>query len=203
MKISRRGVLKVSAVGSVSIAGCLNQGDGGDNPADTETPTPTETDAPTLTETPTPTETETPTPTPQPALYSEGDREEMIPSVEIFPDGWKEGDAGEDWEGAFSNESETILVLMGIRINETVEEAKQGFEREKQGFSEPNDYPIGDEGFWAERPDNARTYFRHSNAIGLVVGARESGLELVPDPGRSQNYAEEMYEHWGTLDTGG
>ena len=185
MEISRRGLLKASAVGSVGIAGCASQGGGEATPSDP----------------PTPTETKTPTPTPQPTLYEEGDKDEMLLEAGDFPDGWKQRDSGE-LDAVFLSENETRAILLAVGIFESVEEAEEEFDLEKQGFNDPNEYPIGDEAFWAERSDNARTYFRHLNALGLVWGSRESTMgDVVPDPDGSQHYAQEMYEKWEAIDT--
>jgi len=187
MNVGRRDFLSLGAVGGGALAGCIGLPNGEDEAAEDE-PSPTATNEP-----------ETEEETPEPALYSEDDREEMIPSGDIFPEGWGEVD-NEDWEAAYNNEDGTIFVLFDVAIANTVEEAKQGFERLRQRY-DPNEYPVADEGFWAERADNARTIFRHSNAIGQAAAGRESNFEIVPDPGRSQRYAEEMYARWQALDT--
>jgi len=187
MKSSRRGLLKASAVGSMGIAGCAGQERQEATPAGTRTPT----------------ETETPTPTPQPTLYEESDKDEMLLEVGDFPDGWKKIDSGE-FDAVFISQDETIGVLTADGIYEIVGEAEEEFDLDKQGFNDPNEYPIGDEAFWAERSDNARTYFRHLNAIGGVLSSRESSMgDVVPDPDRSQGYAQEMYKKWETLNASG
>lgn len=200
MNVGRRDLLKVGAVGIGAFAGCTespnDEGETGESePSSTEA-----NDEPETEESEPQPEPETEEETPEPALYSESDREGMIPGVDIFPDGWKEADPGEEWDAGFSNEDETILVGLGIRIEDTVDGAKEEFEKAKAGF-EANDYPIADEAFWAERADNARTFFRHSNAMGQAVAGRQSGDGMIPDTGRAQRYAEEMYNHWETLDT--
>lgn len=201
----RRRFLAACATSVAAVAGCIGQQndqtdpDAGSTPPDTPEPTPTPTPASTEspTDTPTQTETPTPTPTPEPALYDPSDKDRMIPPLDVFPDGWVEQDS-EEWDGAFSNEEETIAVLMAVRVAETVEDAKARYQ-DALARSDSNEYSLADEAFWTERADNARATFRHSNALGQCVGARQSGVNLVPDIGRAQHYAEEMFDHWQTI----
>lgn len=145
-----------------------------------------------------------PEPEPEPALYDESDKEDMLLGVEAFPDGWKEVDLEENWDAAFSNESETIAVLLSIEVLPTVEDAKGSYDSAEESF-QTNDYTLGDEAFWTDRPDNSRTIFRHSNAIGQAVGTRElSNGEVVPDSLRAQDAASKMFERWQSIaDSGG
>ena len=73
-------------------------------------------------------------------------------------------------------------------------------ETARAGVSDPNDYPIADEAFWATQNDEiATTLFRYSNGVGQSAAVGESGREVVPDQQRSQEYAETTYERWQDL----
>jgi hypothetical protein len=112
----------------------------------------------------------------------------------MFPDGWKESDT-EEWDGAFANEDETIVILFSIGIADSIEEAEEAYEGIREGY-DANEYSLGDEAFWAERADNARLTVRLRNAVGQVVASRYSSGEAVPDPGRAQTYGAEMVDRW-------
>jgi len=130
--------------------------------------------------------------------YEEEQEEEMLLSVDSFPDGWVRNDAiNENFDAVFANEDESIIVLTSVDVGENVSEAKEAMDASESGYSNTNEIDIGDEAFWATRNDQvAYTIFRHSNAVGQVAAARESGAEVVPDQSRSQQYAREMVSHW-------
>jgi len=117
MNVGRRDLLKVGAVGVGAFAGCIESpNDGGETgesePSSTGSNDEPETEGEAEESEPQP-EPETEGETPEPALYSESDREGMTPGVDIFPDGWEEGDPGEEWDTWFFNEDETILSRIG------------------------------------------------------------------------------------------
>lgn len=130
--------------------------------------------------------------------YAQGDKESMLLSVDAFPDGWTRNDEiNENFDAVFANEDQSIIVLIKVEIFDEVAGAEDRMETARAGVSEPNDYPIADNAFWATRNDQiACTLFRHSNAVGQACATRESGTEVVPDQSRSQDYAETMFEQW-------
>jgi len=131
--------------------------------------------------------------------YESDQREGMLLSVDAFPDGWVRK-VNDNFDAMFTNEDESIAVLLAVEIFDEVSGAEDRMETSRAGVSEPTDYPIADEAFWATRNEQiACTIFRHSNAVGQACALRESGIEVVPDQARSQDYAGMMYEHWEDL----
>lgn len=132
------------------------------------------------------------------AQYTASDKPQMLLTVRDFPSDWHKmpDDYNPNFDVEFANEDESILVLVDIDIAESVESAKEIYDRSRAGTRDPQEYDIGDEAFWAEQQDLARTIFRHSNAVGEAVALRESGTRVVPDPQRSQDYARKMFQKW-------
>jgi len=130
--------------------------------------------------------------------YDQDSEEGMLLSLDAFPDGWvRDDDLNEDFDAGFSSEDESVIVLVSVEVFDEVSEAEDRIETIRAGVSDPNDYPIADEAFWATRNQQlALTLFRDSNAVGQVTALRESGTEVVPDQSRSQQYAETMYDQW-------
>lgn len=133
--------------------------------------------------------------------YDEDSKDEMLLSVEAFPDGWhRDDDINDNFDAVFANEDDSIVVMLSIQLSEDIETAKENFESSKSSYRDPQEIDIGDEAFWDTRNEEmASTIFRHSNALGQTVAARQSGMEINPDQQRSQNYAGEMYDHWQDL----
>jgi hypothetical protein len=133
-------------------------------------------------------------------IYDPAEKDALIPPAETFPDDWRRNDEqNEEFEAVFINENGTIAVLIEIGVAESVEEAREAFEDSKALYRDPQDLDIGDEAFWDTRDSQARTYFRHSNAIGVVRAVRQTGIEIEPDVSRSQNYAFDMFNHWKSV----
>lgn len=131
--------------------------------------------------------------------YEQSDEPRMIPGLEIFPPGWiRDDEFNDNFDAVFMSEDEDVIVMMSADVHEKIEDAKNRFDRAKER-SDSNEFTLADEAIWADRGDNALAIFRHSNAIGQSLGARESGLNLVPDVGRATQYADEMYAHWQDL----
>jgi len=178
MKLNRRQYLATIATsaGGTVLAGCsgLTGGGGGGTPTETATPT---------------------APSPQ---YDQGSKEELLLSVGAFPDGWVRNDElNENFDAVFTSEDESIVVLLTVEIFDDIDGAENRMETARAGVSEPNEYPIADEAFWATRNDEiACTLFRHSNGVGQACAVRESGTDVVPDQSRSQQYAQTMYDQW-------
>jgi len=121
----------------------------------------------------------------------------MILGVEVFPDDWEQIE-NKNWDAAFENSDQTIVVLIAISIRSSVPAARRRFDRLQERY-EANELSFADEAFWAERPDNAQTMFRHSNAIGECLSARKVKSGWIPAITRSQVYAADLFEQWGSL----
>ena len=133
-------------------------------------------------------------------IYDPAEKDALIPPAETFPDDWRRNDEqNEEFEAVFINSDGTIAVLIEIGVAESVGEAREAFEDSKALYRDPQDLDIGDEAFWDTRDSQARTYFRHSNAIGVVRAVRQTGIEIEPDVSRSQNYAFDMFDHWKSV----
>lgn len=133
--------------------------------------------------------------------YETDQKEELLLSAEVFPDGWVRNDEiNENFDAVFANEDESIVVLTTVEIGEDSGEAKDAYDSAESGFSNTNEIDIGNKAFWATRNEEiAYTIFRHSNALGQSAALRESGAEIQPDQSRSQEYAREMYQSWQDL----
>lgn len=131
-------------------------------------------------------------------LYNEGDHKDLLLTLDDFPEGWtRDDELNENFDAVFLNDDRTILVMPLVEIEPDIEAAKENYQQSIAGTRDPQDYPLGDEAFWDTRNDEiAVTLFRHSNAVGQVAALRESGMEVVPDQSRSQQYAEAMFKHW-------
>lgn len=176
----RRYIATIGTSASVlSLAGCSSNGGGDDGGGDGNSTTDQQEQGP---------------------LYEESDKEDMLLSVDDFPDGWtgtsSTGQDGGDRD--FTNDAKLEYVTVSVNIYGDVAAAEDEFEQARAGFFETNDYPIGDEAFWATRNPGAFTMFRHSNADGRVV-AGTAGVESGPNQANSQEYAEVMYEKWENL----
>jgi hypothetical protein len=130
--------------------------------------------------------------------YEDVSKEDMLLSASDFPEGWRRNDSlNDNFDAAFQDSDGTVFVLLSVSLFDEVSAAEDGFEDARSGFRDPQDIDIGDEAFWDTRNDEfAFTIFRHSNANGSSVSIRQSGLEVVPDQNRSQNYAGKMFQHW-------
>lgn len=133
--------------------------------------------------------------------YESEQREAMLLTVDDFPSGWQRNDElNDNFDAIFLNGDGSIVVMTMVEISEEVSAAKDRMENARAGVSDPNEYTIGDDSFWATRNNEiACTIFRHSNAVGQACALRESGAEVVPDQSRSQDYATTMYNQWQEL----
>lgn len=133
--------------------------------------------------------------------YEDVTADEMVLSVDAFPDGWRRDDDFNDaFDASYRNADGTAVVLLSVIIEPTVDAAEQRLENSREDFPDPEDASVGDEGFEAVRNERAAfTMFRHSNALGESAAIREEAGVVEPDLTRSRNYAMEMYEHWQRL----
>lgn len=124
----------------------------------------------------------------------------MLLPVSDFPSGWEEdSDYNPEFDTAYLNETRSIVVLLDVELHDTVSTARGRYRAVKNSFGQSNNIKIGDQAVWVSRSDNARCLVRDSNAIGIVVGARQSGTELTPDVERAQQYALELVDYWHSL----
>lgn len=133
--------------------------------------------------------------------YDSSQAEEMLLSVDAFPDGWKRKDElNTDFDRVFISGNQSRAVLLKIDILEKVGKAKENFQASKSEYSDPQNIDIGKEAFWdTQNEEIAYTIFRDSNAIGQVAALQISGAGSKPDKQKSQKYAREMYRHWQAL----
>jgi len=132
--------------------------------------------------------------------YDPDNREALLPDApaEDGPDDDLESrpEDNENFARVWVTSDEDVVVMYDVKIHETVEAAKEGFQSSKATQSSPNDYPLAAEAIIASGDQVARCYFRDSNAVGTVLAGRFSGLQLVPDRERAVAYAEEIYAEW-------
>ena len=133
--------------------------------------------------------------------YNEDDHEDLLLSIEAFPEDWNRDDeVNDNFDAVFLNKDETIVVFASVEIDEDIDDAEKRFENAESSTRDPIDYDIGDEAFWDTRNNEiAITVFRHSNAVGQVAAMRQSGMEINPDQSRSQEYARKMYDNWRNI----
>lgn len=133
-------------------------------------------------------------------LYGGYEREDLIPGVDAFPDGWEERhDLNEDYV-VYGGPDGRVFVGLDAEVLPDVDAASAAFSETRDGMRRPEVHSLGDEAFWDEVDgDYALTVFRHSNALGQTFALRDTGEEVEPDRSRSQRFAEEMYQHWQRL----
>jgi hypothetical protein len=128
--------------------------------------------------------------------YEDVTVEDLVLSESAFPSGWTRDDSiNENLDAGFVNADRSIVVLIGINIHETVDEAKEDYEQSVNEAGDINELDIGDEAFWAERNQFAGTLFRDSNVEAQVIAGKESAGDLLPAISRSQDYARDLYDH--------
>ena len=91
----------------------------------------------------------------------------------------------------------TVAVMIHYELFKDSEAASESYAESAQKFENTNDLDdLGDEAFWAERPDNARCFIRDGNLLLQDVAARQSGLDVVPDQSRAIDYAAAALNYW-------
>lgn len=132
--------------------------------------------------------------------YEQGDKESLLPDSpgSDWPDDNMEAnhDLNENFDRVWTTPDESIAVMMDVEIHESIDGAEQAFERSKATASSPNDYPLADDAIIFDDGESARCVFRDSNAVGMTLAARQSGMEVKPDRTRATSYAEAMYSQW-------
>lgn len=132
--------------------------------------------------------------------YGGYERADLIPGVDVFPDGWEERpDLNENFV-VYGSGDGTAFVGLDAEVMPDADAAAATFSETKSGMRRPEDHELADEAFWDEIDgEYALTVFRHSNALGQAFALRGAGEDVEPDRERSHRYAGEMYEHWQGL----
>lgn len=134
------------------------------------------------------------------AEYDDDDHDGMVLTLDAFDDEnneWHQDDEfNEHYDACFLTDEEDMVVMALVEIEEDVEAAEDSFSQSESGASDPSEYELADEAWWASDDDLTTTMFRHSNAVGQVAAGAFDGVELSPDENRSQNYANEMFDLW-------
>ena len=135
------------------------------------------------------------------AEYEEGNKDELLPD-EVGSD-WPDQDLesnhdfNTNFDRSFVTPEEDLFILMKAEIEETVSDAEDSYESSNATVNDPNDFPLADEAYIHDDGEVAVCLWRKSNAVGQVLAARTSGLELRPDRQRATAYAERIYaEYW-------
>lgn len=132
--------------------------------------------------------------------YESGDKEGMLPDElgSKWPDPNLQAnhDLTDSFERVWTTPDESVIVLMAVTVSETVDAAKEAYERMWATAAGPIEYPLADEGMISDGCESAECVFRHSNAVGEVGALREAGLEVRPDRTRATRYAELLFEEW-------
>lgn len=139
-------------------------------------------------------------------LYDEREEHEMFLEASFFGDGWHEHTGLNDYYDvvygdAAVPEEISDLVMARVDIYDDVETAEEWMDQSRQRFQGQHEYDLADEAFWDTQNSNAAyAYFRHLNARGQVLAARERstvrGLEVTPWQAMAVEAAEAMFERW-------
>ena len=134
--------------------------------------------------------------------YEVGNKESLLPDE--VGDDWPDTDLepnhdyNENFARVWLTPDESLLVLMGATIYDSIDAAEESMDKIRATASSPKDYPVADDAVIYDDGEAATCIFRDSNAIGEVVVTRKSGLQWQPDRTRASQYAEVMYEEWPT-----
>jgi hypothetical protein len=105
-------------------------------------------------------------------------------------------DYNEHFDRCFITPDEDLFIFIDVQIHEEVEQAENAFQQSSATLGNSKEYPLADEAFVGDDGEAARTTFRLSNALGQVLAARVSGLELRPDRERATMYAGFLHTKW-------
>lgn len=132
--------------------------------------------------------------------YQDEDKSELLPDSPgaDWPDEDLRAahDLNENFDRVYTTPDTSLVVMMDVEILASIEEAEEAFERSEATASDPREYPLADEAYISDDGEAARCAFRDSNALGLVLSARRSGIQLQPDRQRATTYAELLFEDW-------
>lgn len=135
--------------------------------------------------------------TPEP--YDEDEKDDLLfdEAQSDWEDDFHRDDSiNDNFDRVFTNDDETVVVLMSATIDENVEASKNGMEKSRATASNDEDYPLADDAFIADDGELATLIFRHRNARGGVAVTRQSGVEAVADRNRASTYAESLFDLW-------
>lgn len=132
--------------------------------------------------------------------YDEGAKQDLLPNSvgADWPDSdlQADHDLNDSFDRVWITPDEELIVMMSADVYSTIEDAEDAYERAHATASDPREYPLADEAYISDDGDVARCVFRHSNALGQVLSARQSGVEIEPDRQRATTYAELLFEDW-------
>lgn len=135
----------------------------------------------------------------EPDPYDSEDKDAMLfgGSRAEWPDDLVRDDSiNDNFDEAYTTSDEELVVMFNVEINEDIETAKDEMDKSRAKAGNDEDYPLADDAFIADDGQAAWVIFRHVNARGQSVAARQSGMEIRPDRGRASEYAERLFEHW-------
>lgn len=122
--------------------------------------------------------------------------EDLMLPESTFPSDWTRDDTiNENFDGVFVNGDETMIVLIKMKIHESVGDAEDDYQESINGVRDPQEMDFADEAFWDTRDGLAITLFRDSNVEAQAASASVSGGELEPEQRRSQKYARELHDY--------
>jgi hypothetical protein len=129
--------------------------------------------------------------------YQDESKEDLRLTQDDFPSNWKEYPDINDEMIVWGSNDETKFVAFTIEIYDTIEETKNQYEEIEMGYTDTNEYVVGQQSFWTVTPDGLATVvFRDSNAIAQLAGVKQSGADTSPATTLAQRYAEKMHENW-------
>ena len=133
-------------------------------------------------------------------LYDQGIEEELVPN-EVGSD-WPENlvrndEINENFLRGFTNEDENVIILMDVSIEETITEAEDSFVSSEATAPNNEEYPLGaDEAFIFDDGEVGGLIWRNINAVGQTIAARQSGSQRQADRQRASRYGEITFDNY-------
>lgn len=132
--------------------------------------------------------------------YADYDRSDLIPGLEVLPEGWQKADVEDENFDFYENEDGSTAVGFDAEAHGEIGKAEDDFKKFKSKYTDNNDYDLADEAFWTEYQDQvAVVAWRHSDAMGAVAGITQQGASYVPDRATALDVAEKTFEYWKEL----
>lgn len=122
-------------------------------------------------------------------------REQFLPGLGVFPNGWKQQSGVNENYEMYSNEDETIFVGFDAEVYEDNGQASDEYKKAYARFGDVNEYDVGEQAFWSVRDDYAVFVFLHGNAVAVTIALKQSGLSVMPDPDRAITYGEKQFDY--------
>lgn len=131
-------------------------------------------------------------------LYEGYDRADLIPGLQVLPDGWQEAEDDSDREFEFfRNEDNTKSAGFDAEVHDTSAKAADALKKLRSQYMDNRDYELGERSFWTEYDDTlAVVAWQHSNALGMVVATGQQGTGFVPDRETAFDTAEKTLDFW-------